>query len=653
MAFVSLLSPFELKPNMLSRFFMIIFVLSTNCKAFATDVHWVVSSAGRCSLNDTISGLCASKRTIQCVVKKSERIMPDYYCANLTSKPLRYLKCDNCPGRCVTSMWSSWQPCDVACARTFRIRTRSILWKDVDSVTCPTLLEKSPCPECAGRAQSFYFWRVGEWGSCHVFTRKEIYTANYKRPSRANDGGLCGRELKIGQVTRTVKCIDTNGVEKGKNLCMNAKDKDGRITQEPEQSMVCHLPCDCHMSTWSTWSKCPGNCSLRNETRTRKVLYPPRLGGRACGVLVETRPCSTKCPEYKWFTTDWGRCDALGDSANMFESTGNISGSGNSTRCGNGLQQRIVFCIVANTNLNSSELVPVGNSQCDDTKKPVAKQLCRIPCSHDCVVSSWSDWRSCSISCGSGGMKSRVRRIVRPASHGGHECPSLIEMAPCFSVPCTSWTKKMWSGCMGTGRCGAGKLHRTVYCVSGDQWVDDSKCTSFKPPVVYDCMVPCPKDCVISEWSNWGECSKSCGKTGGVQIRERSILANASKTRRACPTVLKQRRRCNMNSACQDEMAYMWKMSEWGTCTKHVNRSCGLGMGERKRILHCGNGVKNFANDTRCGNLPMPAIVKNCDVPCPQNCEVSRWSKWSKCNATCSSKGKLILFESQLKSTRN
>ena len=114
-------------------------------------------------------------------------------------------------------------------------------------------------------------------------------------------------------------------------MCLNSKDKDGRITQKPDRSKVCQFPCDCRVTAWSTWSGCPADCSRTEESRTRGVLYPPQLGGKGCGVLVEKRPCSTRCRSYNWYNSSWSGCG----------SDGNL----NTTYCGESFKKRVVLCV--------------------------------------------------------------------------------------------------------------------------------------------------------------------------------------------------------------------------------------------------------------------------------------------------------------------
>ncbi|CAB3989433.1 Hypothetical predicted protein, partial [Paramuricea clavata] len=612
---------------MASIFWNVILLSLFFCASYGTQVKWTISLPNKCVANDTVSGVCARSRTVQCVKTLSGQIIPDYYCNNVSTRPASLIECatQKCPGRCVVSMWSSWQPCDVACARKFKFRIRSVRWRDNDAVACPPLLEKSPCSQCAGNSNAFYLWLVGDWGNCRAFTTVPVYKLNANQSNVAASGkNLCGAKLKIGKATRKVKCVDTNGVEQKVRKCLNSKDKDGRITQRPERSKVCHFACDCHVSAWNAWSGCPVDCSRTEESRTRGILYPPQLGGKACGHLVETRPCNTKCPSYTWYASSWGECRNQGDM--------------NTTRCGDGFKERVVFCIESNS---GNDVQPVGDHLCDAASKPVARQLCQTPCPRDCVVSGWNAWEPCSISCGAAGVKRQVRSVVQAAKNGGADCPSLVQMSKCEVVPCASWSSVQWSQCISAARCGGGMKHRLVYCrgVAGT-WKRDDVCSGQPTPLrTMNCTVPCPNDCVVSEWGEWGTCSESCGAQGGVQVRKRSILAYPSSIRTPCPSADKliATQKCNVGKLC--ESTYMWKTTTWGPCERNVTGKCGDAEGIQRRGVHCGNDVRNFTNDTQCGNMTKPPTMKQCDVPCPRDCVLSAWGKWSACNATCQIQG--------------
>ena len=104
----------------------------------------------------------------------------------------------------------------------------------------------------------------------------------------------------------------------------------------------------------------------------------------------------------------------------------------------------------------------------------------------DCVVSNWSDWSSCSKTCG-GGNKTRTRTVTTQPKNGGTVCPSLTENETCNTQPCST-------------------------------------------------------DCVVSNWSDWSSCSKTCG--GGERSRTRTVTTEPKDGGAECPE-LTENGKCN------------------------------------------------------------------------------------------------------------
>lgn len=48
-----------------------------------------------------------------------------------------------------------------------------------------------------------------------------------------------------------------------------------------------------------------------------------------------------------------------------------------------------------------------------------------------------------------------------------------------------------------------------------------------------ECVIPCPFDCKLSDWSSWGPCSSSCGI--GVRIRSKWLKEKPYDGGRPCP----------------------------------------------------------------------------------------------------------------------
>jgi len=125
----------------------------------------------------------------------------------------------------------------------------------------------------------------------------------------------------------------------------------------------------------------------------------------------------------------------------------------------------------------------------------VIKRKCNEgPCPVDCKMGYWGKWSRCSKDCG-GGTQSRIRDIEEESSHGGLPCGDTVQERMCN--------------------------HQN-----------------------------CDQECVLSDWSSWSGCSRSCLK--GHQVRTRSMLM-AARGVGLCPGERDEERlelrRCN-NFAC-------------------------------------------------------------------------------------------------------
>lgn len=70
-------------------------------------------------------------------------------------------------------------------------------------------------------------------------------------------------------------------------------------------------PINCHMSSWSGWSKCTAECEGGLQSHTRSILVKPKNGGNPCNTVEESRACNTmscdrNCKLQRW--TKWTPC---------------------------------------------------------------------------------------------------------------------------------------------------------------------------------------------------------------------------------------------------------------------------------------------------------------------------------------------------------
>ncbi|XP_059920286.1 thrombospondin type-1 domain-containing protein 7A-like isoform X2 [Gadus macrocephalus] len=177
---------------------------------------------------------------------------------------------------------------------------------------------------------------------------------------------------------------------------------------------------------------------------------------------------------------------------------------------------------------------PVQNQLCQGPV-PSRSQLCHLPCPTECQVSPWGAWGPCTFEncddqAGKKGFKIRRRRVSNAPTGGPGSCPHLLEAVPCEDPRCHDWRLVSLDRCRpDDGKpCGPGAQTPQIQCVnsSGGE-VDKSLCSSSLPPEQVPCLVPCSRDCVLSDWTPWSSCSQTCSSKTieGKQMRTRSILA--------------------------------------------------------------------------------------------------------------------------------
>jgi hypothetical protein len=172
----------------------------------------------------------------------------------------------------------------------------------------------------------------------------------------------------------------------------------------------------------------------------------------------------------------------------------------------------------------------------------------KCPSMKDCEVSAWQEWSNCTVPCG-GGNRTRLRVVTKQAEYGGEECPALTQTQTCNDKHCgrdcvvTDWSP--WGECDKV--CGGGRRKRTrsVFKPAIKGVLAGRDC----PPLVdtnKTCNTQkCGKDCIVGEWTPWTKCSVPCG--GGFKARYRTVLQPAvrgSHAGKPCPK-LAEREQCN------------------------------------------------------------------------------------------------------------
>ncbi|XP_014796606.1 PREDICTED: thrombospondin type-1 domain-containing protein 7B isoform X1 [Calidris pugnax] len=307
--------------------------------------------------------------------------------------------------------------------------------------------------------------------------------------------------------------------------------------------------------------------------------------------------------QFVWKTGHWGRC--VGDC-----------GSG-------GVRSRAVWC----THL---EGWTTYHANCHQKDKPESQRRCFRVCDWHLELFEWevSGWERCGLVPAAGGEVGPGACVT--AQHGLQR----------RSVRCLQ------------------KLNRTV--------VADEICEYFtpQPPAEQACLVPCPRDCVVAQFSGWSQCGVGCAKS--LQHRTRAVIAPPLYGGAPCPN-LTESRACGV-PACplgEEEHTYSLRVGPWGQCrlpqpkdvelagrtmldlgwdsgeqstsgfqgSKPHHRAGVVEIGYQTRQLRCVRSDGKNAALSHCVQDPVPLTFKSCVIA--RDCETSEWSSWSACSRTC------------------
>jgi hypothetical protein len=191
----------------------------------------------------------------------------------------------------------------------------------------------------------------------------------------------------------------------------------------------------------------------------------------------------------------------------------------NTTACNLQLQQ----CIsTINTNVGTSTDSPISISQTPECQQYSSQTSTQVNSPVNCVPGDWGPWGQCSKTCG-GGIQTRTRSIMVPASNGGSECV-LLDTQECNTQGClaTDTATDCILGQWGEyGNCVNGSKTRSRSVIvpssgtgSCDKLTDTISCTS--PPPSGSVV-----NCVLGSWTD-GTC------VNGKQTRIRKVLVQPS-----------------------------------------------------------------------------------------------------------------------------
>ncbi|KOC59161.1 Semaphorin-5B [Habropoda laboriosa] len=361
-------------------------------------------------------------------------------------------------------------------------------------------------------------------------------------------------------------------------------------------------------TAWSAWSACSQTCGFAMKTRRRSCTNPaPAFGGRVCVghdhddiVCIDLPPCptpakATPLPQTgQW--SSWGAWNSC------------------SRPCNAGMRIRRRSC-------ESSSQRKASTVECNGCDFQVEE--CNT---HQCVetkrYSGWTPWLAANASLQNGNIGYVEKRFRFSCCRNDGSCMRGNANQNAYGelgTGETGWNE--WSSWLPCDRpCGGGSQHRVRQCES-------SPCDGVSRQTRLCNVQPCrasgtgnggpDAEGQWSCWTDWSECSASCGI--GVRTRTRECLGPES-----CEGPRLVRETCEMPS-CESLQGWdSW--SRWTSCDddhqQHRKRQClqhgnGMCQGPGRETRDClpdctDNDVNALRSSVESSGVTIGAVVGSC-----------------------------------------
>ncbi|XP_048584555.1 SCO-spondin isoform X2 [Nematostella vectensis] len=346
--------------------------------------------------------------------------------------------------------------------------------------------------------------------------------------------------------------------------------------------------CDCKLSWLKQWIR---TRSLIYSLNLIKCSSPPGLAGQPVTAVPDSR---FVCEYGEW--SEWGAWTFCSSS------------------CGGGKRRSRRACE------KTTEILVKDGAGCQGSG--LREESCNLaPCPTHGGWGAWTSWTRCSSTCFIG-QQLRTRNCTNPIPHfGGEKCVgAAMEKRVCKEkVKCAkigewnAWTA--WSDC--SVSCGVGARYRIRACP------DSQVCAGNATESSYCYLGPCPVDGEWMPWSDWSECSHTCGNGSKVRTRTcvKPLYGGLKCSGQPSEVTICLIKNCPIHGGWTS-----W--SSWSSCSQ----SCSNGTRTRNRT--CSNPSAKHGGNNCTGK---PYEVTSCFLKyCPIHGGWTSWSSWSSCSQSCS-----------------
>ncbi|XP_059059091.1 thrombospondin type-1 domain-containing protein 7B-like [Achroia grisella] len=512
-------------------------------------------------------------RQVMCIQNNAD-VVRGGLCAPLHKPAARRACTVRCRRRpCKVDDWMPWSPCPNTCEPGQQTRVRVVH----GGPNCGARQESRDCPIAPSCQPLDSTWVAGEWSTCRM------------PPSQR-----CG----VGYRVRSIWCgSESNRVEAG--FCA------GQLV--PQSVAPCKVTCD-----FTAPLTCEMICA--NPLKYLDATEPDVPTCVCKNVSLELLPADSDC--ILPYSNDCGEGKTL-----------------RAARCmvgGHDVPMDVCKKYHPLTGPNRVREASTDGYTYDGDFPSLLRGACTVTCRRDCVLGSWGEWGPCAVEPDSrAAFRFRTREVIQEASGGGRECGATLQRATC-TVRAPRWSAADWPPCAPKhALCGRALVNRSVTCIDSEgKILDDANCEASgagpAPPREATCRAPCPRDCVLSAWSEWSPCEQT--KSGGRRDRTRAVLRPAAPGGAPCGHLVAA-------EPCAPH-AHSWHVAPWDDCQPLGGSPCGEGI--KRRSVRCLRSDGVFVNDSFCPNTTATEASESwCYVPCGVDCELTQWSAWDTSACAC------------------